>query len=243
MGVYPQVDYGQGSGAWIPASRAPVYQAMERARREAGFARLFAADILFGREESGGHYWEWQPDIWYRVAGYSDLHLGSGYTQEDYPLSDSESGTSTPGWRFYNPSWGGGENGPYYQWRPKGGAFSDVGTPARRSCKWLYNENTLNASKTWVAQLFGPPSTLSGGTWFKTGAYCTGSDWGFIAEDSPTGDTLRMLQEGHWAFEATGCNGVIVRVPYAADSKPLKEGRGRWECGNSKKIPQGRYYR
>ncbi len=194
-GPYPQVDYGQGSGAWIPASRAPVYQAMERARLESYFARMFAADILFGREESGGHTW-----------GYETVDQGHYDNNGD--------------------------------WIP-----NPVPVLTRFSCKWLYNENTLNASKTWVALLFGPPSVQSGSAWFKAGAFWSGSDWGFIAEDSPSGDTLRMLQEGHWAFSATGCNGVTVCVPYAEDSKPLKEGRGRIECGNSKKTPQGRYYR
>ncbi len=175
MGVYPQVDYGQSGGAWVPASRGPVYQAMERARADPAFARLFAADILFGREESGGHYW----------------------TDEQ----------------------------------------------TRKTCRWLYNENTLNASQTWVALLFGPPSTLLDGVWLKVGALCTGSDWGFVAESPLTGDTLRMLEEGHWAFSAMGRNGVLARVPYATDSKPLKTYRGRIECGNSKKIPQRLYYK
>ncbi len=249
-GPYPQIDYGQRSGAWCPDSRAPVYQAMERARLDPAFARLFAADILFGREESGGHCWGYA-GTWYIVVGYPDLDLGLDYTQEDETRWDDGSGIGTPGWRFYSPGWPWGEDGPSYVWRPKGGRFEQKGMQ-RFKCKWLYNENTLNAAKSWVAQLFGPPAVRSGSSWLTAGAWCTGGDaspdWGFIAESpvtggaAPAGDTARMLSEGHYAFSAKGCNGLTVYVPYAADAKPLKDGRGRWECGDGKRTARGRYY-
>ena len=47
--VFPQVNYGQGSGAWSPSSRGPVYQKIEQARNDAAFASSFASDILYGK--------------------------------------------------------------------------------------------------------------------------------------------------------------------------------------------------
>lgn len=57
----PQVDYGQKKGAFNPDSRAPVYQQVERARKEGDFASLFAADIMFGKKESGEFVYTYAP--------------------------------------------------------------------------------------------------------------------------------------------------------------------------------------
>ena len=46
---FPKINYGQGSGAWNPASRDPVYQKIEQARRDMSFASGFASDILYGK--------------------------------------------------------------------------------------------------------------------------------------------------------------------------------------------------
>ncbi len=52
--LLPKVNYGQADGtAWNPSSRGDVYQQAEKARSDAAFANLFAADIIFSKQGTG----------------------------------------------------------------------------------------------------------------------------------------------------------------------------------------------
>ena len=198
--IFPQWNYGQGSGAWNPATAAPIYQQVEKARIVPDFALVFAADILFGKERSGDscYVWEYGPNLTYVRAKYRTR----------------------------------GENG-------KNG--------------WLYNQNSLNASKSGVPQFFGPPAVHASGAW-RYAVPCTTTSNGlkppgtgtftFVAEDALSqADIIRQLNAGHCSFSAADSYGVVVCVPYATTYLPQKQRRARPECGNSKTRPIGSFYR
>lgn len=221
----PQVDYGQGSGVWNPATRGPVYNAMERARWDKPFGLLFAMDILFGKEATGNFIYYWvREEIWETDA------------QGEFVLD---------------------ENGEKilagYRWAYATDKFRGNGGSG-----WLYNSNTLNAARSWVALMFGPPATCIDGVWRIVHPCCPLFEWVRPVDDPVRGnftfvpggnlrntEIIRLLNEGHWAFETTDAAGVRVCVPWSPDlrSAPMKLGRGRPEAENSKRIPRGRYYR
>ena len=128
---------------------------------------------------------------------------------------------------------------------------------------YMYNENTLNASKSWVPQTFGAPAVKDkDGNWYQANLLGNGNvakanydpskDKGkgsmfdmFIAQGKGYGftqgsritdkETLRLLNEGHYAFSAKGFDGSEVYVPWANDYVPKKGYAGKPEAGNYKK--------
>lgn len=197
-----QVDYGQGKQAFNPSDRGPVYQQVEKARQDDAFAQMFAADIMLGKEASGG--------VIYGKNGQSMA----------------------------------GERGGY-----------------------LYNKNTLNAASSWVPQTFGAPAVQDkNGDWYQANLLAngnvikadnsrlvqdnrgkfqvdqfikTGEGYGFIPGAKITDkETLRMLNEGHYAFSAKGFDGSQVYVPWANGYVPKKGYAGKPEAGNYKKDPE-----
>ena len=199
---FPKINYGQGSQAWNPGKRDEVYQQVERARGDAGFARGFAADILFGKSDS-----------WYTYEIPRGAHRSSG----------EDRGSDIP------------RTPRLVEKNAKNGSA-------------LYNENTLNASKSWVTQAFGAP-VIKGtdGNWYQAKALVNNSalgignfkasyDYGFMQGARVTdANAVRLLNEGHHAFTAKGYDGSEVYVPWAAGFAPGKSGGGRPEAGNSKK--------
>lgn len=196
-----QVDYGQGKQAFNPSDRGPVYQQIEKAKQDAAFAQMFAADIMLGKEASGS-----------KVYGKNGQSMA------------------------------GNKNG------------------------YLYNENTLNASKSWVPQTFGAPAVQDkNGDWYQANLLANGTvakakydtskdkgkgsmkdmfvrqgeGYGFIPGSKITDkETLRLLNEGHYAFSAKGFDGSQVYVPWANDYVPKKGYAGKPEAGNYKKDPE-----
>lgn len=232
----PHVDYGQGNGAWNPSTRAPVYQQVERARFDAPFAAEFAADVHFSKSECGSryHYYE----TWYVVSGYADLNLGTDCTISS-TVGDQD---NLAGYHFFFP----GDEGTV--WRPFGGRFEQRATRSK-GYSYLYNDNTLNASRSWVGNLFGLPGMLSGSSWYRTEVLVSKNSegnhiWGFVPAGAyPAGHGLELLKGGHCAFSAAGFNGVRVCLPWAPGYEPVKTKRGRPECGNGKAGPVGNFYR
>lgn len=131
---------------------------------------------------------------------------------------------------------------------------------------WLYNQNSLNASKSGVPAIFGPPAAKRNGAW-RFAVPCTryklprsqGSELGpkpdgagdftFVIEDPITDARYTsMLNAGHCAFSAADSYGTKVCVPWGRNDGaqtayvPRKHRRGRPEAGNSKKTPVNRYY-
>lgn len=101
--LLPQVDYGQAAGtAWNPASRAEVYQRAEKARADAAFANLFAADIIFSKEGTGNGA--------YDRDGKSVRFNNNGYLYNKNSLNAAE---SWAGQAFGAPALKG-ENGDWY---------------------------------------------------------------------------------------------------------------------------------
>ena len=211
--IFPQVAYGQGNAAWNPASGAPVFQCMERARQEADFALSFCMDILFGKEHSGNRVWFWA------TTQHSDS------TPPEYSYTKVKEET-----------------------RGRGGDG------------WLYNDNTLNAASSGVARMFGPPAAKTAQGWCYV-LPCTTREteeypgvhprpagtpqFTLVVENPLTGSDAayaRMLDAGHIAFAARDFYGVLACVPYAFGWEPLKQFRGRPECGNSKKSPKAALY-
>lgn len=213
----PKVDYGQGSQAWNPNKRDDVYQQVERAKSDDGFARSFAADILFGKPSG---------DSWFTYETPKGPHHSSEENRgDDVPR--------TP--RL-------------------------VEKQAKRGSA-LYNENTLNASKSWVTQAFGAPVVKGAdGNWYEAKALVGSGgtsqgpggqvmfanknstpDYGFMAGARLTdANTVRLLNEGHHAFSAKGYDGSEVYVPWADGFAPGKGGGGKPEAGNAKKeLAQG----
>ncbi len=210
--VFPQYDYGQGEGAWNPASGSLVYRRMEQARFVPSFALTFCMDILFGKERSGDQCYFWSSDPVYGTDAHGESVI-TGYTFT----------------RLKHKTRGSKGNG------------------------WLYNDNTLNASRSGVPQMFGPPAAKSGGMW-RYAVPCTtmagdplpaGVPQFTFVIDSPVEDGayLRMLDAGHAAFVARDHYGTAVCVPYALHWEPRKQRRGRPECGDSKTRPVGSFYR
>lgn len=222
--VFPQINYGQGDGAWSPASSAPVYQKMERARFDAAFALLFCMDILFGKERSGDsvYVWEYVPVFEY------DSNEGSQVVVSGYWIKNK------------------------------------VQTEGSKGTGWLYNDNSLNASRSGVPHMFGPPASRSGASWLYAVPCTTTRDvtlppvfpqlslpvsmpqFSFVLENALTGNDaryVRLLDAGHVAFAATDHYGTTVAVPYALGWEPVKQRRARPECGNSKASPRGSFYR
>ena len=79
----PKVNYGQKPGeAWNPGAREDVYQQMERARQDAGFAQQFAADIILSKEGSGKKA--------YDVTG-KEVAMNKGYLYTQHSLNASKS--------------------------------------------------------------------------------------------------------------------------------------------------------
>ena len=194
--VYPQINYGQGkNNAYNPANRGAVYQQVQRATKDANFARNFATDIIFGQPGTGDfdstEYWTWQS----QTTGNKD---------------DSKTET----------------------W------FGKTTTPD----SYLYNRNSLNASKSWVAQAFGNPALQGGdGNWYRAQSIVDNrnasgtTQYGFRAGERITdAQTVRMLNEGHYAFKAGGYDGSEVYVPWAQGYTPAKGQGGRPEAENSK---------
>ncbi|MDR2161216.1 MAG: hypothetical protein LBO77_03645 [Desulfovibrio sp.] len=110
---------------------------------------------------------------------------------------------------------------------------------------YLYNENSLNAAKSWVAQAFGVPAMRGeDGAWYKASpllkppsfASKAQTQYGYTQGGRITdAQTLRLLNEGHFAFSARGYNGSEVYVPWAEGFAPGKGGRGKPEAGDAKK--------
>ena len=128
---------------------------------------------------------------------------------------------------------------------------------------YMYNENTLNAAKSWVPQAFGAPAVKDkDGNWYQANLLANGNvakanydpskdkakgsmndmliaqgeGYGFIAGNKITDpNTLRMLNEGHYAFSAKGFDGSQVYVPWASGYVPKKGYAGKPEAGNYKK--------
>lgn len=129
---------------------------------------------------------------------------------------------------------------------------------------YMYNENTLNAAKSWVPQTFGAPAVKDKeGNWYQANLLANGNvikadnsklvqdnrgkfqvdkfsksgeGYGFIAGNKITDpNTLRLLNEGHYAFSAKGFDGSQVYVPWANDYVPKKGYAGKPEAGNYKK--------
>lgn len=196
-----EVDYGQGKQAFSPAERGPVYQQIEKAKQDAAFAQMFAADIMLGKEASGG-----------AVYGKNGQAIST-------------------------------KNG------------------------YMYNQNTLNAAKSWVPQTFGAPAVQDkNGNWYQANLLAngnvvtadnrrllednrgkpqqdkfikTGEGYGFIPGAKITDkETLRLLNEGHYAFTAKGFDGSNVYVPWASGYTPKKGYGGKPEAENYKKDPQ-----
>lgn len=190
---YPKMDYGQGNRAWNPGKRDEVYQQVEKARGDAGFAAGFAADILFGKNNS-----------WFTYETPKGPHRSS----------EEDRGSDTPR------------------------APRLVEKHSKRG-NALYNENTLNASKSWVTQAFGAPAVRDeSGNWYGAKVLVgQGNDgYGFLRGDRITdANAVRLLNEGHYAFSAKGYDGSEVYVPWAGGFEPTKAGGGRPEAGNAKK--------
>jgi hypothetical protein len=194
----PQLDYGQGQGAFNPSTRAPVYQQVDKARRDGAFARDFAADILLGKPDSGEKIY---------TNPYTTKHTrtfgGDTYTYETTHNS-------------VKPNKGG--KGPDY----------------------LYNRNSLNAASSWVPQAFSAPALRGeNGNWYQAdlwqGKGETESGWDFAQGKQITdAETLRRLNQGTYAFAATGVRGTQVYVPWAEGYVPAKGGHGAPEAGNRK---------
>lgn len=205
-GLYPQIDYGQGSGAWSPAKRGEVTRQVQKATQDAAFAQNFAADIMFGKPGTGKYgsteYWGWVPQ-----------QSGSG-EMGDYKSGSSYVKTTT-------------------------------------SDSYLYNNNTLNASKSWVAQAFGAPAVKgSDGAWYRADPRVRAHDemaakggdgrYGFVAGSQITdANTVRMLNQGHYAFTAKGFDGSEVYVPWADGYTPAKGGKGAAADENAKPEQAG----
>lgn len=202
---FPKVNYGQGQQAWNPGKRDEVYRQVEKAREDQGFARNFAADILFGKSDS-----------WFTYEVPKGPHRSS----------EEDRGSDVP------------RTPQLVQKQSKNGSA-------------LYNENTLNASKSWVTQAFGAP-VLKGqdGNWYeakvlvnsnkssdKGGINLKGTnEYGFMQGNRVAdANTIRMLNEGHHAFAAKGYDGSEVYVPWAAGFTPGKSGGGKPEAGNAKR--------
>ena len=222
-----QVDYGQGKQAFNPSTREPVYQQIEKAKQDNEFAQMFAADIMLGKEASGGVVYGYNP-----YKGYSADKLVNDLGFD--PLTAKSIASS----------------GDYLAKRVKDG--------------YLYNENTLNASKSWVPQTFGAPAVQDkNGNWYQANLLANGSvsfqkggerhkggsrgmagynynkkgeGYGFIPGAKITdAETLRLLNEGHYAFSAKGFDGSEVYVPWAKGYAPKKGYGGKPEAGNYKK--------
>ncbi len=81
---FPKVDYGQGEGkAWVPATRAEVYQRAEKARADAAFANQFAADIILSKKGTGSTV--------YDLKGNAVKVNNSGYLHNKHSLNAAES--------------------------------------------------------------------------------------------------------------------------------------------------------
>ena len=199
---FPKVDYGQGSQAWNPGKRDEVYQQEEKAKGDAGFARGFAADILFGKSDS-----------WYTYETPQGPHRSS----------EEDRGSDVP------------RSPRLVEKKSKNGNA-------------LYNENTLNASKSWVTQAFGAPVVKGqDGNWYEakalvnSGSLSNGkagasNEYGFMQGNRVTdANAVRLLNEGHHAFTAKGYDGSEVYVPWADGYAPGKSGGGKPEAGNAKK--------
>lgn len=81
--LMPKVNYGQADGqAWNPSTRADVYQQAEKARNDAAFANLFAADIIFSKQATGSKAYD---------RNGNAVNLGRGYLYNKNSLNASQS--------------------------------------------------------------------------------------------------------------------------------------------------------
>ena len=81
--LLPKVNYGQADGqAWNPSTRADVYQQAEKARNDAAFANLFAADIIFSKQATGSKAYD---------RNGNAVNLGRGYLYNKNSLNASQS--------------------------------------------------------------------------------------------------------------------------------------------------------
>ena len=81
--LMPKVNYGQADGqAWNPSTRADVYQQAEKARSDAAFANLFAADIIFSKQATGSKAYD---------RNGNAVNLGRGYLYNKNSLNASQS--------------------------------------------------------------------------------------------------------------------------------------------------------
>ena len=207
--LLPQINYGQNKGVWNPSTRGPVYQQVQRAGQDANFARNFATDIIFGKPTGETYYT-------HSVSYIRDPDTGEYKT-------DPATGKKL-------------KEDVYAKTRPE--------NPKGRG--YMYNENSLNGSKSWVAQAFGNPAIKDAdGNWRVAksvidrrdlaGTVTKAPSYGFRG-DSVISDaqTIRMLNEGHYAFKATGYDGSEVYVPWASGYTPAKGEAGRPEAENTK---------
>jgi hypothetical protein len=199
--ILPQINYGQGKGnAYNPSNRGAVYQQVQRAAKDADFARNFATDIIFGKPTGSSYYV-------HSVKTTTNPETGHK-TKEDVYTKQRPQNTDGEG--------------------------------------WLYNKNSLNGSKSWVAQAFGNPVVKDAdGNWRVAKSvvdhralphlYTPRKSYGFRGDGVITdAQTVRMLNEGHYAFKATGYDGSEVYVPWASGYIPAKGEAGRPEAENTK---------
>ena len=81
--LLPKVNYGQADGqVWNPSTRAEVYQQAEKARNDAAFANLFAADIIFSKQATGSKAYD---------RNGNAVNLGRGYLYNRNSMNASQS--------------------------------------------------------------------------------------------------------------------------------------------------------
>ena len=129
--LLPKVNYGQADGqAWNPSTRADVYQQAEKARNDAAFANLFAADIIFSKQATGSKAYD---------RNGNAVNLGRGYLYNKNSLNASQ---SWAGQAFGAPAVKG-EDGNWYM------AYGQLNAvPTKKTTRIGGRETGLTGSRT-----------------------------------------------------------------------------------------------
>jgi hypothetical protein len=115
---------------------------------------------------------------------------------------------------------------------------------AGKKSNYLNTKHQLNATNSWVAQAFGAPAMKdTNGVWRQAMRFDVDTSGGksWYGQDFTPGEAItdrnaiRLLNEGHYAFSATGERGTEIFIPWAEGYTP---GKGQQEAREMKKKAQ-----
>lgn len=251
--AFPQVNYGQGSQAWNPSDRSAMYQAVERARKDARFAYDFAADILFAKSDayygkttarSGAHG---EAGNGYTKKTTYGMKSGDRFTREN-TLNPAKSWVSqafgSPVLRYGDewyaavPTMTGGRPGSKQNYGFKRGSKISDPQAIRMLSEGHYAFTVTEGIESMFAAEKGAGAARPGGTAKASGGTFAAA---FAKQPGKKGPAFgpAAIRGGSNGGSADRRQPGALYVPWAAGFTPAKGFQGKPEAGNAKKEGAG----